>query len=68
VRGDEQAGFNAVRHDRPIRAKGLLAEALAAGSTNGLCFYRHGRLLAAAKEWDEAVANIERALELFLKD
>lgn len=64
VHGLEQAAFNAIRHDRPIRARRLLSEAIEGGSTNGLTFYRYGRLLLSDKEWDAAVENLERAVEL----
>ncbi len=64
VHGHEQAGLAALRRGRPLRAKRLLGEAIAKGSTNGLCFYRYGCLLAGDQDWDAAVENIERALEL----
>ena len=63
TRGLELAAFSAKRVGRPIRAKRLFKEAIAAGSENPLTFHRYGELLASDGKTAEAIKMYKKAVE-----
>jgi tetratricopeptide (TPR) repeat protein len=64
TRGLEKAAYSAKRVGRPIRAKRLFKEAIAAGSQDPLTFHRYGELLSGDGKSAEAIKMFRKALEL----
>lgn len=66
ARGLEAAAFSAANTypARPIKARRLFSEAIAAGSTNPAAYHRYAGLLVDNEEYDQAFAMWEKALLL----
>jgi len=63
-RGLEKAAYEAKRTDRPLRAKRLYEEAIAAGSQNAMAYHRFAELLYREDEKGEAIKRWKEAIEL----
>lgn len=63
ARGLENAAHNNMRRGRKLRAKRMLEEAIAMGTTTALTYHRYGELLEAEGEREEARSNYELAVE-----
>lgn len=66
ARGLEAAAFGAANTypPRPIKARRLFSEAVAAGSKNAAAYHRYAGLLADNEEYDQAFKMWEKAIEL----
>ncbi|MCP5065813.1 MAG: tetratricopeptide repeat protein [bacterium] len=64
TRGLELAAYSAMRVGRPIRAKRLFKEAIAAGSDHALTYYRYGDLLSNDGKSAQSIKMFRKALEL----
>jgi tetratricopeptide (TPR) repeat protein len=62
--GLEKAATAAMNTGRSIKAKRLFREAIEKGSQNPMTFYRYADLLADDRKFDEAIAHLQRAIEL----
>ncbi len=63
-RGLEKAADDAKRSNRPLRARRLYEEAVAAGSKNAMTYHRYAELLYIEGEKGEAIKRWRQAIEL----
>ncbi|HTF88938.1 MAG TPA: hypothetical protein VK843_11055 [Planctomycetota bacterium] len=64
TRGKEEAAKSAAQSGRPLKAKRLMKEAIAAGSTNPMTFHRYADLLARDGKHAEAMDLWKKAIAL----